>query len=98
MCNCQTKQRFIRGYNMNDPTESVRRELVTLINANPSEREVLEKECGQVWNTEEVSKDFEITGFMAPYVVVIRRSDNIKGTLEFQDMPRYYYDFKEVEK
>ena len=83
---------------MNDPTESVRRELVTLINANPSEREVLEKERGQVWNTEEVSKDFEITGFMAPYVVVIRRSDNIKGTLEFQDMPRYYYDFKEVKK
>ena len=81
---------------MNDPTENTRREMVNEINSNPIGRELLENVHSQVWNTEEVSEDFEITGFMAPYVVAIRRSDGVKGTLMFQDRPRYYYDFKEV--
>jgi hypothetical protein len=78
---------------MKDDTESVRRELVTAINANPDVREVLEKEHGQVWNTEELSRDFDVTGFMAPFVVVRRKSDGVVGSLEFQHSPRLYYSF-----
>jgi len=81
---------------MNDPTENVRREMVNEINSNPSERELLEKEYGEVYTTSEVSEKYEITGFMAPYVVVIRKSDGVKGSMMFQDRPRYYFNFKEV--
>ncbi len=81
---------------MNDPTESVRRDMVADINSSPSERELLEKEYGDVWDTNEVSEEFEITGFMAPFIVVRRFSDNQKGTMMFQDRPRFYFSFKEV--
>ena len=81
---------------MYDPTENIRRIMVAEINTRPSEREALEIEHGPIWNTEEVSEDFEITGFMAPFVVAIRRSDNVKGTLKFQDSPRYYFGFREA--
>ena len=37
---------------------------------------------------------FEVLGFMAPLVVVRRRSDGRKGSLEFQHSPRLYYSFR----
>ena len=60
-------------------------------------REEIEKEYGQAWNTEEVSKDFDIISFLAPVVAVIRKSDRKKGWMTFQHMPRFYYDFREVQ-
>ena len=33
-------------------------------------------------------------GFMAPLVVVKRKSDSPKGSLYFQHSPRYYYGFE----
>jgi hypothetical protein len=56
-------------------------------------RAKLEKRCGQVWDTNELQEDFTVVGFQAPCVVVIRKSDNVKGTLEFTHMPRFYFDF-----
>ena len=79
---------------MSDPTEAIRREMVEEINSNPSEREVLEQERGQVWNTQELTQDFNVQGFMAPFVVVTRKEDGVKGMLEFQHNPRYYYGFQ----
>ena len=76
-----------------DTTESIRRQMVHEINFNPNGREALEKEHGQVWNTAEVSKDFEIKGFMAPFITVTRKSDGVEGVLQFQDRPRYYFGF-----
>lgn len=81
---------------MNDPTENTRRDLVQGINSNPGERTALEAKYGQVWNTQELSKDFEVKGFMAPFVTVVRKSDGAKGALMFQNKPRYYFDFQEV--
>jgi len=79
-----------------DNTESIRRELVTIINSNPEAREELEKEHGKdnVWNTDEASEKFEFVGFMAPFVIVERKSDGKKGTLTFQHSPRFYFDFR----
>lgn len=79
-----------------DKTENIRRQKVAEINSNPSERERLEAEYGQVWDTNEVSENFEIIGFMTPYVVVIRKSDGIKGSLMFQHSPRLYFNFSPV--
>jgi len=55
----------------------------------------LEKEYGQLWDTEEVSKDFEIISFLAPMVSVVRKSDGKEGWMTFQHMPRFYYNFRE---
>jgi hypothetical protein len=35
-----------------------------------------------------------VIGFAAPFVVVRRKSDGVKGTLEFTHSPRVYFDFK----
>ena len=56
-------------------------------------REELEEQHGQVWNTKELQKDFTVLGFASPCVVVIRKSDGTKGTLEFIHQPRFYFDF-----
>jgi len=80
---------------MSDPTEAIRRERLANINAQPNSREALEAEYGQVWDTEQLTKDFEVIGFMAPLVVVRRRGDGVKGSLEFQHSPRLYWGFVE---
>jgi len=79
---------------MTDPTEPIRRERLVEINGDPGTRESLEAQYGKVWTTDELSVDFEVIGFMAPLVVVRRKSDGIKGSLEFQHQPRYYFNFK----
>ena len=78
---------------MPDPTEPFRRQRLAEINSQPGSREALEAQHGQVWNTEELSRDFEVIGFMAPLVVVRRKSDGVKGSLEFQHSPRIYFNF-----
>lgn len=50
---------------------------------------------GDVWDTEELARDFEVIGFLAPFVAVRRKSDNRTGSLEFQHMPRFYFNWKE---
>ena len=82
------------GGSMQDPTESIRRAQVAAINQAPDERIELENEYGQVWDTKELAGDYEVMGFMAPYVVVKRRADGVKGSLMFQHSPRYYFCFK----
>lgn len=49
---------------------------------------------GQTWNTEELQRDFEVLGFLAPFVVVERRSDFVRGTLQFKHSPRVYFGFR----
>jgi len=56
-------------------------------------RQELEREFGQVWDTSELQRDFEVEGFGAPFVVVRRKSDGQRGSLEFQHMPRFYFSF-----
>jgi len=64
------------------------------INAQPGSREALEAQYGRVWTTAELSEDFEVLGFAAPLVVVRRKADAKKGTLEFQQSPRFYFNWK----
>lgn len=74
--------------------EAERRELAALINSNPQPRESIAKEFGQVWDTEELGQDFEVQGFLAPFVVATRKSDGVVGSLFFQHHPRFYFAFK----
>lgn len=79
---------------MNDPTEQIRRERLVEINAEPGSREALEAEYGKVWTTQELAAEFEVIGFMAPVVVVRRKLDGKKGSLEFQHSPRLYFGWQ----
>lgn len=79
---------------MKDPTEAIRRERLAEINTEPGSREALEAQYGMVWATSELADEFEVIGFMAPLVVVRRRSDGVKGSLEFQHNPRLYFNFQ----
>jgi hypothetical protein len=55
----------------------------------------LAEDKGQTWNTAELTTDFEVIGFAAPFVVARRRADGAKGSLEFTHSPRVYFGWKE---
>lgn len=74
-------------------TDTIRRQMLHEINASPGSREALEAQHGQVWDTTELCRDFEVTGFAAPLVVVKRKIDGVMGSLEFQHEPRFYFSF-----
>lgn len=78
---------------MFDSTENIRRQMVAEVNSEAGERIELEARHGQVWDTQQLSSDFEVLGFLAPFVMVKRKSDGVKGLLMFQHSPRFYFDF-----
>jgi hypothetical protein len=79
---------------MSDETEGIRRVMVAEINSAAAERTELEQRLGErVWSTDELRADFTVEGFMAPMVIVRRKSDGVRGTLFFQHDPRYYWGF-----
>jgi len=72
---------------MTDPTEDRRRALLADVNTSPVPD-------GPTWTTEQLTEAFAVEGFLAPYVVVRRRSDGKRGTLLFKHSPRVYFDFQ----
>lgn len=79
-----------------DTTENIRREMVAEINSAPNPRAELWEKYGvnNVWDTTELQRDFEVIGFMAPFCVVRRRADKVKGSVMFQHNPRFYFNFQ----
>jgi hypothetical protein len=61
--------------------------MVAEINAAPGSREALEARYGQVWDTSELTRDFTVLSFAAPFVVVTRKSDSAQGSMMFQATP-----------
>jgi len=43
------------------------------------------------WTTQQLRDDFEVIGFLGPYVAVKRRSDGVAGSLLFTHSPRVYF-------
>ena len=74
---------------MTDTTENIRREM---IETGQPQRDLAQ--ATERWTTEELSRDFEVLGFLAPFVVVKRRSDGAKGSLEFTHSPRFYFNWR----
>jgi len=56
-------------------------------------REALEEEYGIVYNTTELQETFEVIAFAAPYVVVVGKKSQKKGSLQFTHRPRFYFRF-----
>jgi hypothetical protein len=78
---------------MSDPTEAARRELIPTM---PAEALAAAERGEPVWTTDEMTAEFEAIGFLAPFVMVRRRSDGVKGTLMFSGRPRFYFGFAEA--
>ena len=83
---------------MSDPTESIRRVQQAQLNTEAAQavdpRAELSAKYGQLWDTSEMQKEFDVSSFMAPYVGVTRTRDGVKGTLMFSHSPRFYHSFQ----
>lgn len=77
-----------------DETEGIRRVMVATQQLSSSTREQLEDTYAEVMDTKEAIERYQFLSFLAPFVSVRRRSDGMRGSLEFQHTPRYYYNFK----
>ena len=81
-----------------DETEPIRRARLIEINSavesrnNEAERKRLEHQHGRIWDAAQLAEEFDVIGFAAPYVVVKRKADGRKGSLEFQHTPRFYFN------
>lgn len=47
----------------------------------------------QRWTTAELQQEFTVHSFLAPFVVVTRKADGAKGSMEFTHSPRFYFNF-----
>ena len=65
-------------------------------NLEPMSREELEAEygVGNVLDTKELAREYIVTGYIAPFLVVTRKCDGRTGTLMCQNAPRYYFGWK----
>lgn len=45
------------------------------------------------WSKDELLRDFEVLGFSAPFVIVVRKSDGVRGSMEFYGSLRVYANF-----
>jgi len=71
-----------------------RRHLIEEINAFPKTRRELESLGHEVWDRKELDSDFEVLGFRAPFVVVENLVNGMRGSLLYQEDPRFYYGFE----
>jgi hypothetical protein len=76
---------------MTDSTAGIRRDMI----AAGQPQADLAAETDQTWTTAELTRDFEVTGYAAPFVIVRRRSDGAVGSLEFTHHPQVYFGWKE---
>lgn len=74
---------------MIDPTEEVRRALIA-----EGQPERAAASATKHWTTSELGEEFTVLAFAAPFVLVMRKSDNVKGTLQFTHSPRLYFNFE----
>lgn len=74
----------------NDPTETIRREMI--LDGRPLADLALARSR---WTTEELTRDFIVHSFAAPFAVVTRKCDGAHGSIEFTHSPRFYFNFVE---
>lgn len=78
---------------MTDATQATRRQMIET-GQPAADLAYLKEREGQTWTTAELTAEYEVIGFAAPFVVVKRRSDGAVGSLEFQHHPRVYFSWK----
>lgn len=78
--------------NEQDPTADARAAMVPEMPAELASRVAAGE---KVWTTAEMNDEFEAIGFMAPFIVVRRRADGVKGSLLFTHQPRFYFAWRQ---
>jgi hypothetical protein len=73
---------------MKDETENLRR---AMLESGQPQRDLAQAD--QRWDTDQLREEFEVLGFLAPFVVVRRKADGVKGSMEFTHNPRFYFNF-----
>ncbi len=68
--------------------------LEELKEAYPDVYQAIQEDGGECWTTEEVTQEFEILGFLAPFCTAKKRDTGEKGTLTFIHRPRIYYGWR----
>lgn len=76
------------GWERVDPTEEARRDMLESGQPHADLAEAKER-----WDTQQMGELFTVHSFLAPFVIVTRKSDGVKGTLEFTHHPRWYFNF-----
>jgi hypothetical protein len=61
------------------------------INGNPKDAFELKSTYEEVWSAAEVGSRYEILGFKSPFAIARCRETGEKGTLIFQNHPRFYF-------
>ena len=56
-------------------------------------RTALTERFGDTWDTKELQEVYDVVGFGGGICVVTRKSDGVRGTLDFTHMPRFYHSF-----
>lgn len=73
---------------MHDDTEMLRRAMLEAgVPAADLER------ADKRWDSDQLRAEFDVIGFAAPFVIVRRKHDGAKGSMEFTHSPRWYFDF-----
>ena len=75
---------------MSDETAAMRQ---YLIDSGQADKDLAGAD--KTWTTSEMTAEFEVLGFLAPYVVVRRKSDSKTGSLQFRHSPRVYFGWQE---
>jgi len=71
--------------------DMIRQLLAEEVNSDPT---ITPENLEESWTTEQVREQFEVIGFMAPFVVVRRKSDGVMGSLMFKHSPRVYFGWQ----
>jgi hypothetical protein len=48
----------------------------------------------QIWTTARMQWDFTVQGLALAMVIVVRKADGVRGTLQFTQAPPLYYSFE----
>jgi hypothetical protein len=75
---------------MKDDTEQFRKEIIA---SGRVARDLANAK--QLWTPADLARDFTVDGFAAPFVIVTRKKDGKKGSLEFMHSPRVYFNWEE---
>ena len=73
---------------MHDPTEATRRAMIA---EGAPHRHLAAAD--RAWTSDELARDFTVHSFLAPFVFVTRKADDVKGVMEFTHSPRLYFAF-----
>jgi hypothetical protein len=75
---------------MIDETESIR--IAMMASGQPARDAAA---ANELLDSEQLAAQYTVLAFLAPFVVVQRKSDGVKGSMEFTHSPRRYFNFVE---